>query len=397
MLEDIDESLPEFPGVEIRTRWWDEEQNDKAVSVFVYGRDTETLTTLAREVERRLKRLPKLINIETDLQKTTNEVHIVIDRVLAKKYGISPMEIAGIVSYIIRGVNLPDFRSQEKEIDVRIQLEKSDRETLHQLKAITVTTATGKELPLSTFVTFKIAKGLGSIHRMNGQTYLSVKGYTTEENVEELYKEIDQVMAGFQLPRGYSWDKGNRFRLWMEQDMAQKFAIILAITFVFILMGILFESFVLPLSIIICIPFSFFGAFWALFLTGTPFDVMAGIGIIILIGVVVNNAIVLVDLINRFRREGMSRHNALIEAGKNRFRPIFMTAFTTIFGLVPMALGNSSLIGIPYAPLGRTIIGGIFTSTFFTLVFVPLAYTYFDDLRHTMKAFMVKVIHRFSE
>jgi len=397
VLENIDESLPEFPGVEIRTRWWDEEQNDKAVSVFVYGRDTETLTTLAREVERRLKRLPKLINIETDLQKTTNEVHIVIDRVLAKKYGISPMEIAGIVSYIIRGVNLPDFRSQEKEIDVRIQLEKADRETLHQLKAITVTTASGKELPLSTFVTFKIEKGLGSIHRMNGQTYLSVKGYTTEENVEELYKEIDQVMAGFQLPRGYNWDKGNRFRLWMEQDMAQKFAIILAITFVFILMGILFESFVLPLSIIICIPFSFFGAFWALFLTGTPFDVMAGIGIIILIGVVVNNAIVLVDLINRFRREGMSRHDALIEAGKNRFRPIFMTAFTTIFGLVPMALGNSSLIGIPYAPLGRTIIGGIFTSTFFTLVFVPLAYTYFDDLRHTMNAFMVKVIHRFSE
>ena len=231
---------------------------------------------------------------------------------------------------------------------------------------------------------------------MNGQTYLSVKGYTTEENVEQLYKEIDQVMAGFQLPNGYSWDKGNRFRLWMEQDTAQQFAIILAITFVFILMGILFESFVLPLSIIICIPFSFFGAFWTLYLTGTPFDVMAGVGIIILIGVVVNNAVVLVDLVNRFRREGMNRYDALVEAGKNRFRPIFMTAFTTIFGLVPMALGNSSLIGIPYAPLGRTIIGGIFTSTFFTLIFVPLAYTYFDDLRHTMKAFTVKVIQRYK-
>ena len=123
---------------------------------------------------------------------------------------------------------------------------------------------------------------------------------------------------------------------------------------------------------------------------------MAGIGLIVLIGIVVNNAIVLVDLVNRFITEGMSRHDAIIEAGKNRFRPIFMTAFTTIFGLVPMALGNSTLIGIPYAPLGRTIIGGIFTSTILTLIFVPLAYTYFDDLRKTVRTYSFRMIRRFQ-
>lgn len=396
ILTNIKETIPQFPGVKVRTRWFEDDQDDKAVSVYVYGRDTQTLIPLAAEVERRLKTVPDFINIETDLQETSNEVHLVINRVLARKYGVSPEEIAGIVSYFIRGINLPDYHSDEKEINIRLQLEKEDRETLHQLKAITVTTSSGKELPLSTFVQFKIEEGLGSIRRLNGRTYLAVKGYTPEENVESLYKKIDRVMAGFEMPRGYTWDKGNRFSIFQDQNMAQNFAMILAVTMVFLLMGVLFESFVLPLSIIVCIPFAFFGGFWALYITKTPFDIMAGIGLIILIGVVVNNAIVLVDLINRFRKEGLSRTEAIIEAGKHRFRPILMTAFTTIFGLVPMALGNSSLIGIPYAPMGRIIMGGIFTSTFFTLVFVPLAYTYFDDLRQFTQGFSHRVIRRFK-
>jgi len=395
ILEDIAETVPQFPGVKIRTEWWDQAQNDKSVSVYIYGRDTGTLKPFALEAERRLSRIPGLLNIETDLQKLSNEVHITIDRVLSKKYGVSPQEIAGLVSYIVRGIDLPDFRTEEKEIDIRIQLQKEDRETLHQLKAMTVTTPAGREIPLAAFVNFRIEKGLGTVYRNNGRTYLSVKGYTAEDNVDAMYEKIDAVMEGFVLPRGYAWDKGARFRMWQEQDNAQRFAVILAITFVFILMGVLFESFVLPLSILVCIPFSFFGAFWMLYLTGTTFDIMAMIGLIILIGVVVNNAIVLVDLVNRFRREGMPREEALIEAGKNRFRPILMTAFTTMCGLIPMALGNSSLIGIPYAPMGRTIIGGLLTSTLFTLIFVPLAYIYFDDLRATMSGFASRILLRF--
>ncbi|MCP4723809.1 MAG: efflux RND transporter permease subunit [bacterium] len=394
--EEVKNSIPEFPGVEVRTQWWQNNQDEKSVSVFLYGRDSSTLLPIAQEVERRLKEIPELINIETDLQKTSNEIHIEIDRALAMKYGVDPTTIAGMVSYVVRGIDLPDYRTEEKEIDVRIQLRKEDRENLHQLKGFTVTTASGMEIPLSTFVKFRIEKGLGSINRVNSNIYLEVKSYTSEDNVEKVYEKIDNIMAGFDMPRGYKWDKGSRFRQFQEQDNAQQFAVILAITFVFILMGVLFESFILPLTVLVCIPFSFFGAFWLVFITGTTFGIMAMIGLIILIGVVVNNAIVLVDMINQFRKEGLSRHEAIVEASKNRFRPILMTAFTTIFGLIPMALGNSSLIGIPYAPLGRTIIGGLFTSTFFTLIFIPLAYTYFDDLRVTIKTVTVKIAEKFS-
>ena len=150
-------------------------------------------------------------------------------------------------------------------------------------------------------------------------------------------------------------------------------------------MGFLFESFVLPLSVIMSIPFAFVGAFWILFITGTPIDIMSRIGFVILVGVVVNNAIVLVDLINRLRHEGYSRYDAIMEAGKQRFRPILMTAFTTIGGLLPMAVGNTSMIGIPYAPMGRTIIGGLLTSTLLSLIAVPWAYTLFDDMREYFK------------
>ena len=158
----------------------------------------------------------------------------------------------------------------------------------------------------------------------------------------------------------------------------------LAVTFVFLLMGVLFESFILPFSVLLSIPFAFLGVYWTLFLTGTAMGGMAMVGVIVLIGVVVNNAIVLVDMINRLRAGGMGRLEAILEAGHNRFRPILMTTFTTVFGLLPMALGSSTVLGEPYAPMGRTMIGGLLASTLLTLLVVPLFYTFLDDLRNAL-------------
>jgi HAE1 family hydrophobic/amphiphilic exporter-1 len=146
-------------------------------------------------------------------------------------------------------------------------------------------------------------------------------------------------------------------------------------------MGLLFESFVLPLAVIIAVPFAYLGVVWTLYLTETPLDMMARIGIVILVGVVVNNAIVLVDMANRLREEGKTRFEALIEAGRHRFRPIMMTTLTTVCGLIPMALGTSKVVGMAYAPLGRTMIGGLMAATLLTLVIVPLFYALLDDLR----------------
>jgi len=154
---------------------------------------------------------------------------------------------------------------------------------------------------------------------------------------------------------------------------------------VMLLMGALFESFILPWSVIVTVPFSFFGVWWTLWLTGTQFGIMSAVGVIVLIGVVVNNAIVLVDHINRLRRAGLQRDDALAVGARERFRPIAMTALTTICGLLPMAFGSANLVGIPYAPMGRTIIGGLLTATISTPLVVPLIYSYLEDMQEWVK------------
>jgi HAE1 family hydrophobic/amphiphilic exporter-1 len=382
VLEDLKKRLPKFPGVEIRTSWFQEGGDQASLQISLFGDDTEKLAVLSQEVERRLRSIEEIVSIETDREEGSDEIQVHIKRDQAKKYGISPQIISGTVQYALRGIPLPKYQTDEKEIDVRIQLRENDRQNLYQLKNLTFFSENGREIPLDVVADFTVKRGYGSIRRENGKTTLGVKANLSNETMGTVYAQVDKVMEGFEMPYGYSWSKGQRFRRMQESDNSQFFAIILAITFVFLLMGFLFESFVLPLSVIISIPFSFFGAFWMLYLTGTPIDLMSRIGFIILVGIVVNNAIVLIDLVNRLRKEGYSRYDAIMEAGRQRFRPILMTAFTTIGGLMPMAVGNAQMIGIPYAPMGRTIIGGLMTSTILSLIAVPWAYVLFDDLRN---------------
>jgi HAE1 family hydrophobic/amphiphilic exporter-1 len=159
-------------------------------------------------------------------------------------------------------------------------------------------------------------------------------------------------------------------------------------------MGVLFESFLLPLSIITTIPMAFLGAYWTLYLTGTSLDMMGAIGLVILVGVVVNNGIVYIDLVTRLRQDGHERTHALVEAGVRRLRPILMTALTTIFGLLPMAFGDASFVGMPYSPLGRVVAGGLATGTVLTLFLLPFMYTVLDDVRTTAKAWLAHVLGR---
>ncbi len=393
VVEDVKKRLPGFPGVKIRTSWRQQSSGDDAsMSLTLFGDDTQRLAELSKEVERRLRKIPEIISVETDRESGQDEIHLEIKREQAQKFGISPRVITGTIMYALRGIMLPKYQTEEKEIDLRIQLRKQDRENLEQLKNITFFSNSGREIPLDAIARFRVVKGFGDIHRENSKTSVNIKANTTAENLQALYQKVDKAMTGFEMPYGYSWNKGQRFSRMRQSNQSMTFAIYLSVTFVFLLMGILFESFVLPLSVIISIPFSFVGAFWMLYISNTAMDMMSQIGFIILIGIVVNNAIVLVDLVNRLRKEGYGRFDALIEAGKNRYRPILMTAFTTIGGLIPMAVGNAKMIGIPYAPMGRTIIGGLIFSTLVSLIAVPWAYTLFDDMRNYFRRLLSGVI-----
>lgn len=182
-------------------------------------------------------------------------------------------------------------------------------------------------------------------------------------------------MNAFELPAGYSWSWGDRI---IEQDTQGKemgINFLLALVLVYLVMASLFESLAQPFAILFSIPFALPGAIWMLAATRTPFNLMAQIGLLILMGIVVNNGIVLLDHLNQLRAQGMGREEAILQAGRDRLRAILMTASTTIIGLLPLAIGGSAVGGLFYFPLARTVMGGLMSSTFLTLIVLP----YIDD------------------
>lgn len=385
---DIKERLQMPPGITLRVNW-ENSQQDARVNVTLYGEDTQTLIKLSEEVERRMNSIPGLLSVNTDMDQGSTELQLRLDRGQMERLGVSAQMVSGNIAYALRGHDINKFHTEDgREVNIRVQLEEFDRKNLQDLRAITFPTMDGREVPLESLAEIFVERTLGGIRRDDRQTMLNVVARAPQEDAKELFAQVDAVMQGFDMPRGYRWDKGARYVRIEEQDDSMMFASIMSVTFVFLLMGVLFESFVLPLSVIISIPFSFLGVYWTLYLTDTPQDIMSIIGMVILIGVVVNNAIVLIDLANRLRDEGMERLDALMEAGRHRFRPILMTTFTTAFGLIPMAVGNSKMVGLAYAPLGRTMMGGLLASTVLTLVLVPLFYTFFDDFRELVQKIM---------
>ncbi|MGH1366591.1 MAG: efflux RND transporter permease subunit [Calditrichia bacterium] len=381
VLEDLKKRVPSKPGVKFRTSWFGASSSDAgSVSIMLYGDDTGKLEELAEEVERRMKLLDGVISVESGNETGSDEILINVDREVATRNGINANQIAYTLQYAVRGMTLSRVQASDREIDIRVQFREEDRENLMQLKNMSFISSNGQAVPLDALAEFQIQKGFGQIGRENGKTFISITAKSTSDNIEELRGQINGIMESFPLPYGYSWNPGNRFRSFDDDQQAFANALMLSVIFIYILMAILFESTFIPLSILLSIPLSFFGAFMMLAITGTSADIMANIGIVILVGVVVNNGIVLLDMVIRRRKEGFSRYEAIIEAGQHRFRPILMTSFTTIFGLLPMALGTGNLIGIPYAPMGRAIVGGMLTSTVLTLVIVPVFYSLFDDL-----------------
>lgn len=375
----IKKLLPKLPGVETQINW-ESESKDPTIDITLIGPDTATLEKIANAVKDRLRLIPELQNIDTAQEKKADELHIHLNREVAFDLEIEPTIVTSTLSYGLRGLQLPSFKGQDREIPILIQYEEEEATPI-RLDSLMVFSKKGIELPLASFSKIEIAQAPSEIRRENHKTSLKVTAVPTEGSLDQLRKKIEHILAGIELPRGYSVDRGERFRKDEENNQAMLFTFLMSVIFVFLLMGILFESFVLPLSILTSIPFALFGMMWLLYLTDTPFEVMSGIGLVILAGIVVNNAIVLVDCINRLRQTGLDRTEAIIQSSLQRLRPILITALTTVVGLIPMAIGQSNIVGVPYYPLGRTVIGGLIASTILTILVVPLFYTFCDDFR----------------
>jgi len=376
--------LPEAPGVTRRVGWRKLGGGaGSSITLRLYGPDSQTLHQVAVRLEKHLRNDRDFAKAEADINEDTlPEIQLKLQRLWAFRYQMPAVVVGGNVSYALSGRRLRSMQQGDFSLPVWISYRTKDRSSYQQLKQIGVASWKSPQMvPLEQLVHAKFGRGPQVINRVNRKTFLKFSIAVQGKNLMRLYQRLDSVMESFPMPEGYSWGKGFRYRDMRAADASRQFALILSVTFVFLLMGILFESFALPFSVIFSIPLAFLGVYWLLYLTGTAFDMMAGIGLIMLIGIVVNHAIVLIDRVNQLRKEDMKRHDAILEAACQRLRPILMTTLTTICGLLPMAMGGSTFIGMPYAPLGRTVIGGLATSALLSLLVIPIFYTLIDDMR----------------
>ncbi len=383
ILKDVRKQLPDLPGVNIRLGWGDDPMGNRTIGVRLYGDETEVLEELSREVARRLEAQPAFLSAYTsDDTEGSQEIRLEVDRDALTRYGFDASSIGASLAFAMRGIDLPEMWDNGRDVGVKARFQEADRDDLDTLLDFPVYARDGTAVPIRAVTHSEVTRGWGTIRRNQRRTGLTVQVDLAEGvETDAAFGVIQQTLGQFDFPRGYGWNQGSKFLEEQQSDDAQQFALLLSVVLVFLLMGVLFESFILPLSVITTIPMALLGVYWTLYFTDTPLDLMAGIGLIVLIGVVVNNGIVLVDLVTRLRAQGVERTEALVRAGQRRLRPILMTAMTTFFGLLPMALGRSTFLDIPYAPLGRVVAGGLATATVLTLFFVPLLYTLLDDMR----------------
>ena len=354
------------------------------LNVTFTGSSSEVLRNLADDAVRILSSVEGLTGVVSAASAGDQEIQVRVDRERANQLGFSTQEVAQAVSIAIRGVELREFKGEEGEIPIRLQFREEDRQEISDLRDIKLRNRDGVSIPLMSMVNFTEGTGPTKIQRLDRQTGLKVTaqldGITTEK-ARELVKEKMDLMH---LPSGYDWKFGGGFDDDDEAMQKMLFNILLAIAIIYIVLAAQFESLIYPLSMICTIIFSVIGVFWFFLLTGTTFTLMAMIGILILIGVVVNNGIVLIDHVNQLRLQGLSRDEALIRAGGERLRPILMTVGTTVLGLAPLCIGTTQLggDGPPYFPMARAIVGGLLFSTFVSLVLLPTIYTWLDVIRH---------------
>lgn len=373
--------VPARPGVRLGFSIDDGNTEDRGKLVLdIHGPDPRELTRIGEELVDLLEPTDGILAVTSNLEEGEQEIHIVPNREQAARYDIDPRTLRGTLEYGVRGWRFSDLVMDEREIPLIIEYEGSEERNLPELKELRIPTGTGTQVPLSSVADVKVSRGFGEIRRVDGKVTARLTLEVDGDNADAVLPAVRERLASYSLPDGYSFKEPRKDE--MDQAMDEMMgAVFLAVVFVFLLMGVLFESFILPLAVLVAVPFSWAGAVWGLAITKTPFDFVGAIGVIVLVGIVVNNGIVLIDCAHRFIREGMGRRKALVEAGRTRFRPILMTAATTVVGLIPMALSDGGGSQISYKALSRALIGGLLVSTFFTLFFVPILYTLFDDLR----------------
>jgi len=349
-----------------------------AVNVQIKGDDLEVLQNISDDVAKIVRNVPGTREVSASLTDGKPEMQIRIDRQRAAAFGLTPMQVSSEIKNAMQGAVATRYKVEGTEVDVRVRYVPQNHQDLEYLQNLTILNSRGAVVKLSQIASFELAQGPIQITRVDQVRKADISANLLNRDLKSVMSDIQAKVAKIPLPVGYSIEYTGANQDMMDSFSSLAMALLLAIILVYAVMAIQYESFFNPFIIMFSVPTAFIGIVLGLLLTGRSFSVPAFIGIIMLVGIVVSNAIVLVDYLERLRQQGMERSAAIIEAGRVRLRPILMTAFATILAMLPagMGLGEGAE---SMAPLATVVIGGLLVSTFITLLLVPVVYSIFDD------------------
>jgi multidrug efflux pump subunit AcrB len=383
------------------------------VNIEISGEQFETIVGISDQIKRRLREaaesgeIPGLVDIRDNLNTGRPEVKVRIDRDRAARFGLNTATIAQTIRTAMTGTEASQYRDGEEEYDITVRLARTDRQSLESLRNLTIPHE-GEQIPLVSVADFEVGSGFGAITRKDLNRVVTVQGSTAPGySGPEVLNEVQEHLSDYrqELPPGYSLEYTGENEEQQESFDFLTTALIIGIGLIFMILIAEFNSISAPFIIILAVGLSLIGVLLGLIVTRTPFGLFTFIGIISLAGIVVNNAIVLVDYVMQLRARGLSKLDAVIEGGAVRLRPVLLTALTTILGLIPLTFGiNVDFVGLLvdfepafqlgsentqfWGPMGTAIISGLTFATFLTLVIVPIMYSLFDSTAsHTIALF----------
>ena len=361
------------------------------LSISIYGNDTDTLAEIGDDLVAILNEVDGFVEATSSISSANQEAVVVINRAKAAKYGVSASSVASLINSSINGATPTTIKTDGDEIDVTVRYADDKLKYLTDVSDLMITTNSGSVIPLSELAEISKENASNSISRLDQRTYITVSA--SLEGVDSgaaMTLATDAINNNYIMPNGYSWEFGSDQRMMTDAFAGLGQALILALFLVYAIMAAEFESLYYPFIIMFSIPIAISSGLFGLRITNSSLSITAYLGLIMLAGVVINNAIVLIDYINILRREqGMELVEAVKTAGPVRLRAILMSTVTTVLGLVPMAIGLSEG-SETMQPLAIVVVFGLTISTLVTLLLIPVLYILFENIRARFSAFLIK-------
>lgn len=349
-----------------------------AITIELYGYDIAESDSLAQVLKSGMEKIPGVYGVTVSREKGKPELQVKIDREKAAAFGLSVSQIASTIRKNFYGTVSTAYREAGEQRDIFVRLSDSDRESAFDLENIFVTTSLGTRVPISNLAVLEEGVGPVEIERNNRERVVRIQSGLRGRPLGDVANDLRRFLSQVKLPEGYATSVSGSIEQQATAFRNLFVALILGMILVYMVMAAQFESFVDPFVVIFSVPFGIVGVIWFLLLTGKTLNLMSFIGMVMLVGIVVNNSIVLVDYTNLLRKRGMELREAVLTAGQTRLRPILMTALTTVFALVPLALSKGEGAEI-WNSLAVAVIGGLLFSTMISLVLVPTLYAIFEE------------------